>query len=131
MTCIHDCNCLDNKLKGVIVFQAEVSRLQSQLVGRQQQVNVTQNQLEYARQQMITTRSELDEKQDQITNLVGQLSELKLESSEKASGLKLKDDEIKALKKNLEESQKDFLGGKLKSKQEKLKKLEKLEAERN
>ena len=100
--------------------QMEVARLRTQSENYFSQLVEVRKILENKEKEVVRIESKLDEKQQKVDNLINRLSELKLESSEKASELKRKDDEIKALKRNLGESQKDFLGEKLKSKQEKL-----------
>jgi len=104
----------------VVCLKHQIEITNSQLKEKQRQVESTQNELEHTRQQMTTAIFKLDEKQSQMNSLSGQLDELKLENREKNVELKLKNDEIQALKKNSGNSQRDFLSEELKSKQEKL-----------
>jgi chromosome segregation ATPase len=100
--------------------QVEVARLRTQSENYFSQLVEVRKMLENKEKEVVRVESKLDEKRQKVDNLIGRLSELKLENSEKASELKRKDDEIKALKRNLGDSQKDFLNEKLKSKKEKL-----------
>jgi hypothetical protein len=100
--------------------QMEVARLRTQSESYFSQLVDVRKMLESKEKEVVRIESKLDEKQQKVDNLLNRMAELKLEGSGKASELKRKDDEIKALKKNLGESQKDFLSEKLKSKQEKL-----------
>lgn len=101
-------------------MQMEVASLRTQSENYFNQLVEVRKMLESREKEVVKIESKLDEKQQKVDNLLNRLAELKLESSEKVSELKRKDDEIKALKRNLGESQKDFLSEKLKSKKEKL-----------
>lgn len=94
-------------------FKTKADNYYSQLID-------TRKLLENKEKEISRISSKLDEKQQKVDSLLNRLAEIKLESSEKAGELRRKDDEIKILKQNLSDSQKDFLNEKLKSKQEKL-----------
>ncbi|CAI2167661.1 18434_t:CDS:10 [Funneliformis geosporum] len=100
--------------------QMEVASLRTRAENYFSQLVEVRKMLENKEKEVVRIENKLDEKQQKTDNLLNRLAELKLESSEKVSELKRKDDEIKALKRNLGDSQKDFLNEKLKSKREKL-----------
>jgi chromosome segregation ATPase len=100
--------------------QMEVARLRTQSENYFSQLVEVRKMLESKEKEVVRIENKIDEKKQKVDNLLNRLAELKLESSEKASELKRKDDEIKTLKRNLGDSQKDFLKEKLKSKKEKL-----------
>lgn len=100
--------------------QMEVARLRTQSENYFSQLVEVRKMLENKEKEVARIENKVDEKQQKVDSLLNRLSELKLASSEKAGELKRKDDEIKILKKNLSETQKDFLTEKLRSKQEKL-----------
>ena len=100
--------------------QMEVASLRTRAENYFSQLTDVRKLLENKEKEVVRIEGKLDEKQQRVDNLLNRLSELKLQSSEKVNELRRKEDEIKALKKNLGESQKDFLGEKLKSKKERL-----------
>lgn len=103
--------------------QMEVASLRTRAENYFSQLVDVRKLLENKEKQVVKIESKLDEKQQKIDNLNSRLADLKLENSEKVGELKQKDDEIKALKRNLGDSQKDFLSEKLRSKKEKLETL--------
>lgn len=100
--------------------QMEVASLRTRAENYFSQLVDVRKLLENKEKEVVRIENKLDEKQQKVDNLLNRLSGLKLESSEKVNELRRKDEEIKALKKNLGETQKDFLNEKLKSKKERL-----------
>jgi chromosome segregation ATPase len=121
---VNDYNQLVSKHNSVSSQNAqnkmEVACLRTKSENYFSQLVEVRKMLENKEKEVVRIENKIDEKQQKVDSLLNRLTELKLENSEKVGELRRKDDEIKVLKSNLIDSQKDFLNEKLKSKKEKL-----------
>lgn len=101
----------------------EVATLRQEKLGLEKQLNDTRRQLTSSENQVANLENRLDQRTQQIEAVRNQLANLRIESSEKTIRLRQKEEEIKALKRNLGTTQKDALNEKLQFKEEKLETL--------